>query len=146
LPVSLRPAAPQLRTSFTVLDGPARPTRTAAGGDEAQLGVLDVESTGELRQLAIDAKTAERGLLIGSYDRCDDPCLTHLTHPAISRVHLLVISCAGDVYAVDTASSNGTFVETDDGRRIRARVAKLGARMTLSLADSRARLRWASGG
>jgi hypothetical protein len=133
---------PQPRTSFVVLDGPARPAAKAADKDAQRFGVLEVASANEVRELPIDAKAAERGLLIGSYDRCDDPCLTHLTHPAISRVHLLIIGCDGALFAVDTASSNGTFVETKDGRRVRARVVKLAPDTTLSLADSRARLHW----
>jgi hypothetical protein len=130
-----------LRTSFALLDGPQRPS-TPLVADGQALGVLEVEAAGELRRLSIDPIAADRGLLIGSYERCDDPCLTHVNHPAISRVHLLVIRSGAELFAIDTASSNGSFVEAPDGRRVRMRVAKLTPGLELSLADYRARLRW----
>ena len=55
----------------------------------------------------------ERGVLIGRYERCQLAGASG----SLSRVHLVLLLDGGDVWAVDTASLNGTIVE---GQRISA--------------------------
>ena len=47
----------------------------------------------------------DRGLLFGRYDRCQ---LALDGDDALSRVHLLVVRIEGRIWAIDTASTNGT--------------------------------------
>ena len=97
--MTLLPAAQHLR---------ARP---GAGGDAVGTILLAAEST----QIAhrVSHEDLERGVLIGRYERCQ------LAGAAgsLSRVHLVLLLDGGDVWAVDTASLNGTIVE---GQRISA--------------------------
>lgn len=64
-----------------------------------------VELPGARTERWISGAQLDRGLLFGRYERCqltlgDDQCL--------SRVHLFVVRIGGAVWAVDTASTNGT--------------------------------------
>jgi hypothetical protein len=79
--------------------------RSGAGGGSLQLGT----------------EAARRGALIGRYERCDGFGLPCLEHPGLSRVHLLVVESDGTLWAIDTASKNGT--RDSDGRIRRARLA-----------------------
>jgi hypothetical protein len=102
---------------------------------EVPLDVDPVPARGEIRvssprgdaSLLLPPEAARRGALLGRYERCDGgglPCLSHL---ALSRVHLLVIESGGALWAVDTASKNGTWegprrvrrARLDPGRRLR---------------------------
>ena len=49
-------------------------------------------------------------MLLGRYERCDTAGLPVLANPSLSRVHLLVIELDGALYAVDTASKNGSWL------------------------------------
>jgi hypothetical protein len=97
--MTLLPAAQHLR---------ARP---GAGGSAVGTILLSAEST----QIAhrVSQEDLERGVLIGRYERCQ------LAGAAgsLSRVHLVLLLDGGDIWAVDTASLNGTIVE---GQRISA--------------------------
>lgn len=97
--MTLLPAAQHLR---------ARP---GAGGDALGTILLSAEST----QIAhrVSHEDLERGVLIGRYERCQLAGATG----SLSRVHLVLLLDGGDVWAVDTASLNGTIV---DGQRISA--------------------------
>ena len=97
--MTLLPAAQHLR---------ARP---GAGGDALGTILLSAEST----QIAhrVSHEDLERGVLIGRYERCQLAGATG----SLSRVHLVLLLDGGDVWAVDTASLNGTIVE---GQRISA--------------------------
>ena len=97
--MTLLPAAQHLR---------ARP---GAGGNALGTILLSAEST----QIAhrVSQEDLERGVLIGRYERCQLAGATG----SLSRVHLVLLLDGGDVWAVDTASLNGTIVE---GQRISA--------------------------
>ena len=56
------------------------------------------------------AGATRQGVLLGRYERCDTAGLPVLANPSLSRVHLLVIEMGGALYAVDTASKNGSWV------------------------------------
>jgi hypothetical protein len=74
--------------------------------DHPAWAVLHVRSGDSERSLQIPLEQLQRGLLIGRYDRCG---LRLGLEGNISRVHLLVVNIDGEIWAIDTASSNGTF-------------------------------------
>jgi hypothetical protein len=111
-----RPAAPPQRnrrhTYMTLLPAAQHlRARPGAGGDAVGTILLSAEST----QIAhrVSHEDLERGVLIGRYERCQLAGATG----SLSRVHLVLLLDSGDVWAVDTASLNGTLVE---GQRISA--------------------------
>ncbi|WAS90406.1 FHA domain-containing protein [Nannocystis punicea] len=97
--MTLLPAAQHLR---------AKP---GAGGKIVGTILLSAENT----QIAhrVSAEDLERGMLIGRYERCQLAGASH----SLSRVHLVLLLDGGDIWAVDTASLNGTIV---DGQKISA--------------------------
>lgn len=97
--MTLLPAAQHLR---------AKP---GAGGNIVGTILLSAENT----QIAhrVSAEDLERGVLIGRYERCQLAGASH----SLSRVHLVLLLDGGDIWAVDTASLNGTIV---DGQKISA--------------------------
>jgi hypothetical protein len=74
----------------------------------------------------------QRGVLIGRYDRCG---VKLALDGNISRVHLLLVRIAGDLWAIDTASTNGTRA---DGKRLSAAI--LGDDDWVELGETRIRL------
>ena len=58
---------------------------------------------------------AEHGLLVGRYERCS----LGVTVAPVSRVHLLIARVEGELWAVDTASTNGTYHDDCEIRQIR---------------------------
>lgn len=97
--MTLLPAAQHLR---------AKP---GAGGNVLGTILLAAENT----QIAhrVSSEDLERGVLIGRYERCQLAGASH----SLSRVHLVLLLDGGDIWAVDTASLNGTIV---DGQKISA--------------------------
>lgn len=75
-------------------------------GDSAEaVAYLQVADGNRGRTYAVTAEALQRGILVGRYDRCG----AHVAHDErVSRVHLLVVSAEDGVWAIDTASSNGT--------------------------------------
>jgi len=98
-----------------------------AVGEEA-LGELHIASPRGGATVVVGRTAARAGILLGRSRRCDAGRV--LLERTISRVHLLVIEIAGTLYAIDTASLNGTF--SRDGRE---RVAPLDGSSSLSLGD-----------
>ena len=64
----------------------------------------------------LDSDMLSSGILIGRYTRCDRAFQPFLTITSISRVHLLIVEVEGQMYIIDTASTNGTYI---DGERIK---------------------------
>lgn len=135
------PSAEAHRTSVSVIEGPARASSGLLAPAEEPLGTLEVSAAGETRRLVVGARAASQGLLIGCYERCDDDRLAHVQHTSISRVHLLVWLEGQTLYAIDTASTNGTFVYRDQ-KRVRTRLVRLSSGHEVVLADDRARIVW----
>jgi hypothetical protein len=131
------------RTSLSVIEGPTRASAGLLGTSEEPLGTLEISAEGQSRKLVVGARAASQGLLLGCYERCDDDRLSHLKHHSISRVHLLVWLHGETLYAIDTASTNGTFVHRDK-KRVRTRMVRLASGLEVVLADDRARLIWRS--
>lgn len=71
---------------------------------EVGWGVLRLATRGRKARHLVSAERLERGVLLGRYDRCG---LTIGGLDAISRVHLLVVRISDEVWAIDTASTNG---------------------------------------
>lgn len=126
---------------------------------EGQRGKLSISSMEDDLSLPIGEEAAHRGLLLGCYERCHGRVVSALSSEGISRVHLLLIDVAGELYAIDTGSTNGTYllpgyrsrphegdfmaIGTDTashGQRIRS--VRLEAGMTLVLGYEYACLRW----
>jgi hypothetical protein len=51
----------------------------------------------------VSAAKLDRGLLLGRYPRCQ----LSLDHNGVSRVHVLLVRIGGELWALDTASTNG---------------------------------------
>lgn len=67
-------------------------------------GVLRLASGHQKVRHLVSAERLERGLLLGRYERCG---LTIGGLDSVSRVHLLVVRIGDEVWAIDTASTNG---------------------------------------
>ena len=64
----------------------------------------------------LDSAMLSTGILIGRYTRCDKAFQPFLTINSISRIHSLIVEVEGRMYIIDTASTNGTYV---NGQRIK---------------------------
>jgi len=76
-------------------------------------------------------------VLVGRYLRCATSIIGDGSQATVSRVHLLVILLDGALYAVDTASSNGTFVGEEP-----VRIVRLGPDVALTLGAAEAWVQW----
>lgn len=116
-PVAPRAAAPPA-VSGDDFDEVSRVTRLAppllfGDGEEPEIGwgELRVASGPHRERRTISAERLEQGVLIGRYQRCG---LQIAGFDRVSRVHLLLVRIGGEVWAIDTASSNG--VQRGDAR------------------------------
>ena len=73
---------------------------------EVSWGALRLEHRGRKQRHEVSAERLERGVLIGRYERCG---LEIRAEPEISRVHALLVKIGVDVWAIDTASTNGVW-------------------------------------
>lgn len=124
-------------TRVTSTSGPARARVDELGVGDELLGTLEVQSRLGQDEVRVGAGGAARGLLLGRYSRCDTAGATSLSLEKISRVHLLVVRIAGELWAIDTASTNGV---ASGGTGVR--VHRLQAGDELSLADGAGAVRW----
>jgi hypothetical protein len=108
--------------------GPVFPSLDADDSDPAR-GELRVDSASGGAAVRIGARAARRGVLLGRYGRCDTAGLPVLIESSLSRVHLLVLELDGALYAIDTASRNGSWC---GGERVRATRILPGLRITLA--------------
>jgi hypothetical protein len=115
-------------TLASTFPGPVFPSLSFGGHGPAQ-GELVVGSPFGRVAVRLDAVAARRGVLLGRYDRCDTTGLPVLSDPALSRVHLLVLELDGALYAIDTASRNGTWCGPE---RVRAVRIQPGVRLSLA--------------
>jgi hypothetical protein len=113
-------------TSVFTFPGPAFLSPTPVEPGPAR-GEIRVSSPWGEASLLLHPEAARRGALLGRYERCDGAGLPCLSSPMLSRVHLLVIESGGALWAIDTASKNGTWegdrplrrARLDPGRRLR---------------------------
>jgi hypothetical protein len=130
-------SAASLITRVTSVTGPSRArVDEVAAGDEL-LGTLEVQSRLGHDEVRVGSGGAERGLLLGRYSRCDTAGATSLSLEKISRVHLLVVRVGDDLWAIDTASTNGMTAGGSD-----VRVHRLQAGEALTLADGAGTVQW----
>jgi hypothetical protein len=124
-------------TRVTSVSGPARARVVELGSGDELLGTLEVQSRLGNDSVRVGAGGADRGLLLGRYSRCDTAGATSLSLERISRVHLLVVRIGDELWAIDTASTNGV---ASAGTGVR--VHRLQAGDELSLADGVGAVRW----
>jgi hypothetical protein len=126
---SLDPHALDLRptTLVNTWAGPVLPTLEADEPDPPR-GELLIASASGRAAVRLGPRAAHRGVLLGRYERCDTTGLPVLGDPALSRVHLLVLEMDGVLYAIDTASTNGTWCGKE---RVRATRLLPGLRLSL---------------
>ena len=114
-------------------------SRAAPGADAVRLATITLTSSspqaGDLTSThAVWSDQLERGILVGRDDRCSHG---GVDEGNLSRVHLVLLSVDDEVWAIDTASTNGTRVQ--DGPQFRQ--VLLSGDTQLVLADALA-LRW----
>jgi hypothetical protein len=114
-------------------------SRAAPGADAVRLATITLTSSspqaGDLTSThAVWSDQLERGILVGRDDRCSHG---GVDEGNLSRVHLVLLSVDDEVWAIDTASTNGTRVQ--DGPQFRQLL--LTGDTHLVLADALA-LRW----
>jgi len=114
-------------------------SRAAPGADALRLATITLTSSspqaGDLTSThAVWSDQLERGILVGRDDRCSHG---GVDEGNLARVHLVLLSVDDEVWAIDTASTNGTRVE--DGPQFRQLL--LTGDTHLVLADALA-LRW----
>ena len=110
-PIAGGSGPPTLASTFP---GPVFPSRALESSGPAR-GELVVRSESGRVSLKLGAEATRRGVLLGRYERCDTAGLPVLSADGLSRVHLLVVEIGQVLYAVDTASTNGTWL---DARRV----------------------------
>jgi hypothetical protein len=125
------------KTLVRSVAGPVRARLLKAG--EEPLGTLRISAEVGVQSLVIGRRAAQQGVLLGRYERCDVDGVNVLTHRRISRVHLLVIEIDGRLYAVDTASTHGTWL---GGESREVRISRMEAGTQLVLGQDFATLRW----
>ena len=136
VPISLLPSSRPRRRSVTtqIIDPPIalRQPLPPPGDRGAPLGQIEIATLQGCERYQAHDLDFDRGLLVGRYERC----LLAAGDPRLSRVHLALLRDGPDLFAVDTASSNGT---TQAGVRIRQ--VHLQGPTELRLAHD-VRLRW----
>jgi FHA domain len=127
---------PSIATEVLEPPGPLRPFRPAAGARGAPVADVELEAGAGSERFLLHESELERGILLGRYDRCQ----LGVAGEKMSRIHLLVIRDGPQIFAVDTASTNGTSL---DGRLVRSARLHHGTRLLLGLEVS---LRWRAPG
>ena len=106
---------------------------------ERKLGELTLRTHASTVTYGVGADALDRGILLGRYPRCDGAGV--LSYDRISRAHLLIKRVDGHVVALDTSSTNGSYLHEPALLRGRFRLVPLGAAARIELADV-AELRW----
>jgi FHA domain len=122
-------------TSILEPPGTLRAPRSLPGDHGPAVGSIALSAQGGGAETHVVHSTElERGLLVGRYERCE----LGVSDDTLSRVHLLLVRRDDEVWAIDTASSNGT---TFDGKRVRQARLQRDAEVVLAKAVS---VRWSS--
>ena len=129
-------------THVQAMRGPTRAKSRLLSSGELPIGNLRVSTSKASQILIIGLVAAKRGILLGRYDRCDTHGAAVLTDNNISRVHLLVLGIGEHLYAIDTASTNGTWVREADGHCQELRILALVPDTDIFLGEELATLRW----
>lgn len=154
-PTELAPGPLRVRPRLRIVEADAanatRPTRIAhvegtlrlhaidPGVREDAIGAVILEGAGAAGQcVRLTPSALAAGVLLGRYDRCQLQTSAAVGGIRLSRVHLCLLLDEYGLWAVDTASTNGTAC---DGQRFRTR--RLGRNDTLDLAGDLT-IRWAA--
>ncbi len=136
-------AAPRTSTGRTFIQktlGPLTIEHDLVRADDEVLGELRVRTSTRQTSFTIGTSALREGILLGRYDRCERSGV--LADARISRVHVLLIEIGGSIWAIDVASTCGTWRINDNRRLVESRVTPLAHRTKLILADRVAELRW----
>lgn len=125
------------RNAVRPLTGPATARERMVADGEHPVGELRLDSRRGHGALLVGPSALDEGVLLGRAPRCDASGLGVLADDRISRVHALVVRIAGEVYAVDVASTQGLWL---DGQRVT--LAPLGDGTTLEMDSAGTRLQW----
>jgi hypothetical protein len=97
------PAPPDDRTTWVT--HVAAPLLLGEGAEpEIGWGTIRLSGPAQRERRAVSAERLEQGVLLGRYERCG---MTVGGAEGVSRVHLLLVRIGTEVWAIDTASSNG---------------------------------------
>ena len=102
-------------TEVVHLDRTAELADLPADGSEA-IGFLRLPGDRFVRLTPADLS---RGVLIGRYDRCELGRSCFSDSPTVSRVHLCLALDPTGLWAIDTSSTNGTWVDDEQIKAIR---------------------------
>jgi pSer/pThr/pTyr-binding forkhead associated (FHA) protein len=125
---------------ITAIRGPVLSDDGLLREGETAIGAFNVLTDRSARRFSVGPAAASRGILLGRYSRCEASDL--FADGSISRTHLLLLEVGGTLYAIDTASTEGSFVDRDDRRRREFRVVALEDDDVVVIGDDRAVVRW----
>jgi hypothetical protein len=123
-------ALPRLKEPPTLvhhLAGPQMAVQELVDEGEPPLGEIRITSSRGVATIVVGQAAARAGVLLGRSRRCDAGRV--LSDRSISRVHLLIIEIAGNLFAIDAASYNGVW---DDKEQERAVLLELERPLALS--------------
>jgi len=115
-------------TLVQTLRGPLRLRRNLLQGEEQPVGEIHLRWEERVEIIGMGPSSLAEGVLLGRYRRCDTDGLAALRNVGISRVHLYIARIAGSLYAIDTASTNGVWV---DDKEVRVLPLENGSRLVL---------------
>ncbi len=131
---------PKRSTFITIMPPPAMADESVTRDGERPLGTLLLTSDTMKQRIDIDPRTARRGFLLGRYERCDS--YNVLQQIGISRTHLLLLLIDNQMYALDTASTHGTYALRPNDQYESIFLHPLNSNETLLLAGDLARVSW----
>ncbi|MEL6184822.1 MAG: FHA domain-containing protein [Myxococcota bacterium] len=98
-------------TTIEAQDGPRGCRSALCRAHEIPVGLATVAAGTDETYVRVSGRALDEGFLIGRYDRCEVGGPE--ADESLSRVHLLVVREGQRIIAVDTASTNGTYIGED---------------------------------
>lgn len=124
---SARRPAVAIERPITLIQGtgaPSRIGRRLLRRGERAVAELTLTGAGGSRRVQVGDAALADGVLIGRSDRCDASAA--LRDPSLSRVHMLLITIGERTYALDTASTNGSYLAGDPDNALELRALEPG--------------------
>lgn len=100
--------SPDFASQVTLLPAVTHMGPESVSDDSDVIGTLTFENNAGRQIHDVTREELTVGLLVGRYERCQARTGSILEREAISRVHMLLLEDDDEVFAVDTASTNGT--------------------------------------
>lgn len=110
------------------------------GDDDILMGHLKVRTRHGRERIPIGRAGAHLGLLLGRYSRCEPHSRGIIRDHQVSRVHVLLVRIDGELWAVDTASTNGMQLDVEGEPDVA--IHRLDGEQSLYVAGFVARLDW----